>query len=100
VTAAFIRREDFYGRTRASLGVLADEGMFPIEIYGEPRGVACAVNSTWKRNRLFTVAGGGVSIRPEQAFAEERLLSDQHGELAEEYREARAKSPTERWRWD
>jgi hypothetical protein len=80
--------------------VLEDEDELPIETYDEPRGVACAVNSTWKRNRLFTVASGGVSIQARQAFAEDRLLLDRDGEVAQEYREARERSTFDRWWWD
>lgn len=100
VAAAFIRREDYYGRARASLGVLGDEEQLRTEVYAEPRGVACAVNSVWKGNRLFTAAGGGVSIRAEQALSQDRLFSDHDGALAEAYGEVRAKPPADRWWWD
>ena len=100
VAAAFIRRQDYYGRARASLGVLGDEEQLPTEVYAELRGVACAVNSVWKRNRLFTAAGGGVSIRAEQALSRERLFSDDDGRLAEVYQEVRERPAPDRWWWD
>ena len=100
VTAAFIRREDFYGRTRTSLGVLGDESQLPTEVYREPRSAACAVNSIWKRNRLFTVAGGGVSIQADEALTEARLLADDEGALSQVYRKVREVSAADRWWWD
>lgn len=100
VVAAYIRREEFYERAGATLGVFEDEEQLPIESYPEARGVACAVNSIWKWNRLFTLAGGGVSIRAEQALTDERLLSDEDASLAEAYDELQTTSPADRWWWD
>ena len=63
VAAAFIQDQDYYGRAGWKLGVLADETALPVETLDNPKQVMCAVNSQWKGSRLFTPAGGGVSIR-------------------------------------
>ena len=54
----------------------------------------------WKGNRLFTAAGGGVSIRPERALTPERLMQDPDGSVAEARRHNATLPLGERWWWD
>ena len=100
VAAAFIREEGYYDRTGWKLGVLGDEAALPTETYDAPAQVKCAVNSQWKGSRLFTPAGGGVSIRADQAITPDRLYGDQDGKLGERYGAERKRLPVERWWWD
>jgi hypothetical protein len=100
VAAAFICREDYYGQAKYSMDVLGDETQLPINTRPAPRAVPCAVNSVWKGNRLFTAAGGGVSIRPEQAFVADRIKQDLDGTLAAAH-QLNSEMPAEtRWWWD
>jgi hypothetical protein len=72
----------------------------PIESVPTPKTVACVANSLWKGNRLFTPAGGGVSILPDDALDKERWRDDKTGELASR-RQASLTPPTnESWWWD
>jgi hypothetical protein len=100
VAAAFLCRDGYYGKAETRLGLLADESQLPIETLAAPRAVRCAVNSVWKGNRLFTAAGGGVSIHPEQAFTEDRLMADPDGSLATSQRQVGVLPPGDRWWWD
>jgi hypothetical protein len=100
VMAAFIRDEGYYDRSGWRLGVFADEKALPVETYDNADKVMCAANSQWKGSRLFTPAGGGVSIRAHQAIADERFYGDQNGELAETYDAVHKRLSIERWWWD
>jgi hypothetical protein len=99
VAAAYIRKHDFYSRAGWSLGVFADEDALPVETHRTPEQAPCAVNSVWKGSRVFTPAGGGVSIRPEEALSPERIQSDERGQLARQYN-AVEHAPADRWWWD
>lgn len=99
VAAAYIRKHDFYARAGRSLGVFADEDALPVETQRTPEQAPCAVNSVWKGSRLFTPAGGGVSIRPEEVLSPQRIQSDERGLLARQYN-AVEHAPADRWWWD
>lgn len=47
---------------------------------------------------MFAPAGGGVSIRPEQAFQRDNLLPDDNGKLARQYQLIENSKPN--WWWD
>lgn len=100
VATAFIRKADWYSRADWSLGVFGDEELLPVETLPNPRNVECAVNTLWKGNRLLSPAGGGVSIRPDQALATDQLISDTGGDLAGTYKDTESKLGHERWWWD
>jgi len=80
------------------LGIFADESRFSVETLPAPTQVPCAVNVVWKGNRMFAPAGGGVSIRPEQAFQRDNLLPDDNGKLARQYQLIENSKPN--WWWD
>ena len=99
VAAAFMQREDYYGQTGWEARALLSEKALPTQTLHTPKQAPCAANSLWKGNRLFTPAGGGVSILPHEALAEERLLKDD-GALAKLSAAASREIPAERWWWD
>ena len=100
VAAAFIREQDYYARAAWKPGTLADEASLPVETLANATQVMCAVNSQWKGSRLFTPAGGGVSIRADQAIAPNRLYPDRDGKLADRYKLVGKRIPALRWWWD
>jgi hypothetical protein len=57
------------------------------------------VNSLWKGNRLLTPAGGGVSIRPDEALRSENLLADENGAVTK-LRDELVRPADDRWWWD
>jgi hypothetical protein len=99
IAAALIRRLDMYDQTGWPAETFRDEAVLPVETLPEPRRVPCVVNSLWKGNRLLTPAGGGVSIRPDEALRSENLLSDNDGSVAK-LRGELALPAAERWWWD
>lgn len=99
VAAAFLQREDFYGRTAWDARVLLSERQLPTRTHNTPRKAPCAANSLWKGNRLLTPAGGGVSILPHRALSPERVLKDD-GSVAKLRRQTSERLPEDRWWWD
>lgn len=100
VAAAFIRQQDFYGQANWDLGILGDERNLPVQTMPAAQHVPCVVNTVWKGNRLLSPAGGGVSIRADEALRSDRLLSDEDGKLAKRYEDIGPPADTNRWWWD
>jgi hypothetical protein len=100
VMAAHLRQQDFYGQAGWNAELLRDESLLPVETEPIPLQVPCAVHCVWKGNRLLVPAGGGVSIRADEALAEDRLLTDDKGQLYETRREAIEASQPDSWWWD
>lgn len=98
IAAAHIRKQDYYGRAGWKLGVLGDERRLPVETLDTPQQVQCAVNVVWKGSRMLAPAGGGVSIRADQALEPAQLLTDESGALAKQYEQAVDASGA--WWWD
>ena len=99
VAAAFMQREDFYGRTEWEAATLLSEKQLPTQTLNTPKQAPCAANSLWKGNRLLTPAGGGVSISPHLALLPENILADD-GSVAKMRTQTGSKIPADRWWWD
>lgn len=101
IVAAFIQKEDFYGRAGWDMELFGDEDQFPVETYTAPRQVATAVNAIFKGNSLMTPVGGGVDIQPLKAVAEERIKYDSRG-LIKKVRETIKVDglKDDQWWWD
>ncbi len=99
VAAAFLQREDFYGQAGWKAATLLSEEALPTQTLNTPKQAPCAANSLWKGNRLFTPAGGGVSILPHEALAPERILKDD-GRVAKLREQVGNGIPADRWWWD
>ena len=65
-----------------------------------PSQVAAAVKAAWKGNRFTSPAGGGVSIRAQEALTPENLQADDGGKLAGLREDLARRGPTDRWWWD
>jgi hypothetical protein len=99
VAAAFIKKEDFYGKSLWRLETWSDEQAFKVRGKATPAKAPCVANSRWKGNRLLTPAGGGVDIQPALAFEPQRLLKDEKAEVYKA-REQAGTLPAGRWWWD
>ena len=100
VAAALIRRHDYYGRAGWTAEIWRDERQFSVETLAAPKQVPCVVNSLWKGSRLLTPAGGGISIRPDEALSEENLLPDEKSAVAHERLQLVRPAEAARWWWD
>ena len=100
IAAAFVQREKYYERADWRPTVFLDEKALPIKTLPTPTGVETAINVVWKGSRMLALAGGGVSIRAEQALEAKRLLPDDGGKLKAEWAKVGEARPAERWWWD
>lgn len=99
IAAALIQRLEFYNRSQWRGETLRDEKQLPLETFPEPRRVPCVVNTLWKGSRLLSPAGGGVTIRPDEALASENLLPDEDGKV-QRLREELPRPGPDAWWWD
>jgi hypothetical protein len=101
IAAAFIEREDFYGKADWQAATLLNEKQLPTETHRAAKQVHASANALWKGSRLF-VPAGGVAIEPQRAFAKDRLLPDKDGSLSKQYEavDRSAKRNEDRWWWD
>ena len=100
VAAAFIQKEDYYGRADWKLGLLGDEDKFTVETYNAPKLVDTAVTAKWKGRQLMTPVGGGVQIEATRALDEDNLLSDDKGAVADLHKKVKIKLAEGQWWWD
>jgi hypothetical protein len=99
IAAALIRRLEYYDRSQWSGETFRDEKQLTLETLPEPRRVPCVVNTLWKGSRLLNPAGGGVTIRPDEALASENLLPDEDGKV-QRLREELPRPAGDAWWWD
>lgn len=100
VAAAFIQREDYYGKADWPADLLLDERRLPTETLQNATKVDCAVNVLWKGNRLLCPAGGGVSIQAIEALRQDRLIADEGGQLQATRLEVNGGLEADTWWWD
>ena len=79
IAAAYLQKNDFYGKAGWKADVLLDESKFPIQTHQAPVQVGTVVTSVWKGNRLLTPVAGGVDIRAHHALKSENMLADEGG---------------------
>jgi hypothetical protein len=100
IVAAFLRSEDYYGRAGWDARLLGDAGALPAQTASTPKKAPCAVNSFWKGSRLYSAAGGGVSILPLESLKASNLLPDEGDKLAGRAAQTKRAIPADRWWWD
>jgi hypothetical protein len=100
ITAALIRRHDYYARSGWRAETLRDEKQLPLETLPEPKRVPCVANAVWKGSRLLAPAGGGVSIRPDEALEAENLLPDENSAVRMQREQLVRPEAADRWWWD
>jgi hypothetical protein len=99
VAAAFIQREDYYGRATWEARTLLDEKSLPTRTLHTPKQAPCAANSLWKGSRLLTPAGGGVSLLPHEALNKENVMQDD-GSVSKARLLVEEELPADRWWWE
>ena len=100
IAAALIRRHDYYSRAEWHASALRDEAKLPVETLQEPHRVPCVANAVWKGSRLLAPAGGGVSIRPDEALEPANLLPDEQGAVRRQREQLVIPADGEAWWWD
>lgn len=101
VAAAFIQKQDYYGKAGWMMPTLGDEAKFPVETATAPKRVESAVTSYRKGNTLVTPIGGGVQMEPRLALSSERVLRDNEGIVQQAHQKTKsAKLADGQWWWD
>lgn len=101
VAAAFIQKEDLYGKINWKADFFGDEAKFAIESQQAPLQVDTVVTSVWKGNRLLTPVAGGVTIQAGQALKSENVQADSEGKTAMARKELTwADAKPNQWWWD
>jgi hypothetical protein len=101
IVAAFIHREDLYGKSGWSAETFNDEGALKVQTYQTPLQVETVCTAVWKGGALITPVGGGVSIRADQALVTSNTLPDEDGKISELREALDLKDvPADRWWWD
>ncbi|MCS7238313.1 MAG: DUF1598 domain-containing protein [Thermoguttaceae bacterium] len=100
VAAAYIQKEDFYGKAEWKMEFFGDESKFAVRTYPAPKAAPTAVNALVKRSQVMTPFGGGVEIEAQKALLPENLLADPKGEVNKVREEIRAQLSTDHWWWD
>ncbi len=98
VTAAFMRRHDWFAQARWRPTLLIDPQVAPAG--HAPTSAEAAVNTVWKGRRLISAAGGGVSIQVDQALRPENLGEAKATHFIEKRKSASQLPADERWWWD
>lgn len=98
VAATFLQREDYYSKIDWRPSTFLSEQQLPIETLNTPKQAPCVANSLWKGSRLYTPAGGGVSILPMKAFESGNLLEDD-GSVAKVREGVGGNVPVGKWWW-
>jgi hypothetical protein len=99
VAAAYMQEHDAYGQAGWEATTLCDEAAYPVETLPAPQEVETAIKAVWKKNRLLTPIGGGVTMHPRLAIDPPNLLMDEKGDVSAA--RATAKDlPATGWYWD
>jgi hypothetical protein len=96
IVAAYLRQHDWYAKANWRPAELLDENVYPVNTLAMPVRAPVVVNAFWKQQRMFTPAGGGVSIEAEKAIAE--LIDDPT--LTETRETNRPRAGSTEWWWD
>lgn len=100
VAAAYIQKEDLYGKAGWRMEFLGDEKSLPVETMTPPKMVGAAVGAVWKGNKLMTPIGGGVHIEPQMALEPGKTLPDADGQVAKLRSQTTVDLPKGQWWWD
>jgi hypothetical protein len=99
IAAAFLQKEDYYGKTGHRFELFISEEALPVEIFHAPKQVDTVVTAVWKGSRLVTPMGGGVCIQPRLALEPDNLLEDEQGQVDARRRSVKLHQDG-RWWWD
>lgn len=101
VAAAFIKQQDYYGKSEWSMETFGSEETYPVETYTAPVQVETVVTSIWKGGHLTAPLGGGVHVEAELALNTENLLADEGNQVQKVREETSLKDlPKGTWWWN
>ena len=99
VVAAFLQKYDAWPAAEVTASPWWDDTLFSVTPHAVPKTAECVVNAGWRGRRLIAVAGGGVSIQADLAFAPKSILNGPPDDTEGLRTAIREQRPTERHRW-
>jgi hypothetical protein len=100
VAAAFIQKQDYYGKAGWKMEFFGSEQSMPTEVYNAPKQVESTVATVWRGTRLMTPIAGGVRIEALMAVKPENVLADDQGNVAKLHEDIKLKLAPGQWWWD
>jgi len=100
VAAAFVQKQDYFGKAGWKMELLASEKQFSVETYNPPKQVESVVTAVRKGSRLMTPIAGGVQINALMAIKPENVLPDEAGSVARRHGELKPELAPGQWWWD
>ena len=101
VVAAWLQKEDVYGKTGWKADFLTSEASYPLETAPAIEKAEPAVNIVAHgQNTVSFPTGGGVLIEPVNALSPENLQADKGGEVAKAHEAVGGTIPEGVWWWD
>ena len=100
VAAAFVQKQDYYGKAGWKMELLGSEKQFPVETYNSPKQVESVVTAVRRGSRLMTPIAGGVQINALMAIKPENVLPDEQGNVAKRHEELKTELAPGQWWWD
>lgn len=91
-----MRNFDWYAQTGWEANTLRNEKTFPVGKLNTPATAPVVVNAFWKGRRMFSPAGGGVSIVAEHAL--QQMTAD--ATLTKQHEAMRPDADITSWWWD
>ena len=96
IVSAYVAKQDWYERASCTPTALLDEKSFSVNTHPTPEDAAVVVNTFWKGQRMFSPAGGGVSIEAHRAFE----VAKQESRLVVQRRSLESHDEAKSWWWD
>ena len=100
VAAAYIQKQDYYGKAGWKMEFFGSEQAMPTEMYNAPKQVESTVATVWRGAKLMTPIAGGVRIEALMAIKPENLLADEQGNVAKHHEDVKLKLAPGQWWWD
>jgi hypothetical protein len=101
ISAAFIQKQDYYGKAGWQMTTFGNEAAVPVETLNVPARVDTVVAAVWKDQQLLTPIGGGVQMNPGRALEMKNTKPDEDGKITELREAIGVKDlPIGQWWWD
>jgi len=100
VAAAYLQKQDYYGKAGWKMEFFGSEQAMPTEVYNPPKQVESTVGIVWRGPRLMTPIAGGVRIEALMAIKPENLLADEKGSLSRLKNDTQLRLAPGQWWWD
>jgi hypothetical protein len=100
VAAAYIQKQDYYGKAGWKMELFGDESKFAVETVNPPKLVESTVNGVLRKSQLLAPIAGGVTIQPKNAVKPQNTLPDNSGRVAKLHAEVEPNLAAGQWWWD